>query len=102
MNPFGQYPALVVCWKQQECPACAAFVGKFRQTAQRYSRCIPSAILDCHEHDQLSDAYRVRHTPTVMVIRYGRPSLRRIEGDRPLSDLEIFYAYAARGMECAL
>lgn len=102
MNPFAQYPLIVVCWKQEGCPACESFVPKFRRIAQRYSRCVPSAILDCHEHNSLSDGYGVRHTPTAMVIRYGRPSIRRMVSDAPTEQIEQFYAYAVRGMECAL
>lgn len=103
-NPFLPYPAIVVCWRQEGCPACEQFSPVFRAIAKRYERCIPSALIDCTDGPLAtwSDAYRVRHTPTVMVIRHGRPSLRRLEGAVPPEQLELFYAYAVRGLECHL
>lgn len=103
-NPFAQYPAIVVCWKQEGCPACEAFSPVFRAIAKRYESCLPSALLDASDGAVAawSDAYRVRHTPTVMVIRHGRPSIRRLEGAVSPEQLELFYAYAARGLECPL
>lgn len=99
---FIDYPAIVVVWTQEGCGACEAFLPPWREIAAQYASCLPSIAVNCDEYRQAADYYRIRETPTVMVLRYGRPSWRQIKGTATPEEIAAYYQYATMGLDCQL
>ena len=96
------HPLVVVLWTQEGCDACESTVGPWTEIAGRYQSCLPSIQVDCGNHASAANAYRIKATPTIMVLRWGRASYRRLEGEVTAAEIEAFYQQAAVGLDCAL
>lgn len=99
---FIDYPAIVVVWTQDGCPACEEFLPRWRPVAQQYQGCLPSVAVNCTEYKMAADYYRISDTPTVMVLRYGRASWRKLHGAVTPDEIAAFYQYAAMGLDCQI
>lgn len=95
-------PLVVVVWGQQGCPGCSTYIPKFRRVAERYGQCIPSVILSADENAGLADYYRVMATPTTHIFRWGRKSLRWIDGDADEQTIDSLFQFAMRGLDCQI
>ena len=85
-------PVVVVVFHMEGCPACEAFLPKFRAIAPQYGplsedgpmavtgRGVPSAIYDANKFDPLAEHFNIRATPTMLVLRRPAGQLRQ-EGD---------------------
>ena len=99
MSVFGfeSYPLLITCWYQEGCPACDEFVPRLRAVAERYKRCIPTAILDANEFSDEADQLWVRATPTTMILRHGQRSPYLLSAS-PDEKIEEYYQTVLRGL----
>lgn len=96
------YPVIIVVWSQEGCPGCGTYVPKFKRVAPKYQKCIPSIVADAERFGNAADHYRIKVTPTTLILRYGRPSLYRIEGDAEPTVIEELFQRAMVGMDCPL
>lgn len=95
-------PLVIIFWASSECPHCIATDPLWRPIAESYASCLPSAKLDVEDYKAAADAYRIKVLPTMMILRYGRASWRKLEGEATSEQIAEFYAHAAVGLDCAL
>lgn len=95
-------PVVVVTWAMHGCPACDEYLPTFRKIAEKYQRCVPSVIVDANRYPAAADHYRVKATPTTMIMRYGRRGIMKIEGAADEAEIERLFGYAFYGMDCKI
>jgi thioredoxin-like negative regulator of GroEL len=95
-------PLVIAVWVMPGCGACEEYLPRFRQVAGRYSRCIPSVIIDATKNEEAANAFRVKATPTTMVVRNGRRGAFSIEGSADAERIEELYSYAFFGLDCKI
>ena len=91
-------PLVVTVWHQPDCGHCEEFLPRLNEIAARYSSCVPTALLDATQNEDLSDALSIEATPTVIVLRLGR-TIKRF--DRGLNATEREQLYASGGAACS-
>lgn len=99
---FIDYPVIIVVWTQEGCPACEEFLPVWRPIAEAWQNCVPSVAVKCDDYKIAADYYRVQNTPTAMIMRYGRPSWKKLQGAVTAEEIKAFYETAAVGMDCQL
>ena len=97
-----ELPLVVIFWSQEGCPHCETTRPRWEEIAQQWSSCIPSARLRVEEYEEAATTYHVRSLPTLMILRFGRASWRKLEGEATSEEIQRFYEAAAVGMDCAI
>jgi thioredoxin-like negative regulator of GroEL len=95
-------PLVVIFWSSSECEHCQATYPVWKPIAESYSSCLPSARLDVADYEEAANAYRIKMLPTIMILRYGRASYKKIQGEATSEQIAELYAHAAIGLDCAL
>lgn len=95
-------PLVVIFWASNDCPHCIATDPHWRPIAESYASCLPSAKLDVADYEAAANAYRIKVLPTLMIMRFGRASWRKLEGEATSEQIAEFYQHAALGLDCAL
>jgi thioredoxin 2 len=99
---FTDLPVVVVVWAMDGCPGCEEYAPIFKSVAPRYEGCVPWVILDAEKWAKASDHYRVKATPTTMILQYGRKSVYMLEGAGTEEEVDQIFKYASFGMGCEL
>lgn len=86
---IDQQPVLVILFGLRGCPACEDALPKFRAVAARHPGVTAYAV-DSEKVQQAADRYRVRATPTTVLLSFGRQA-DRIEGDPGERRLEALF-----------
>lgn len=87
------YPVALVVWHQPGCPHCDEFLPVCREMAGRFPN-VPTLFLDATRNERLADAFDVRDTPTVLLLRKGRTVVRS-NGSPDHDALAEFYERAS-------
>lgn len=90
-QPLEAYPAMVVVFGAEGCPACESYLPVFRGVAERHP--IPAFAVDCNQYPKEADRFRVTVTPTTILFFFGRQA-QRLEGERQPEDIERLFRYA--------
>ena len=105
-------PVVVVVFHMDGCPACEAFLPKFRAIAPQYGplsengpmavtgRGVPSGIYDANKFDPLAERFDIRATPTTLVLRRPYGQLRE-EGDLDERTIHRMFQSAAYQLQLA-
>ena len=99
---FTEFPVIVVVWAMEGCPGCEEYAPVFKSVAPRYEHCIPWVILNAEDFGVGADHYRVKATPTTMILQYGRKSVYQLEGAGTEEEVDQIFKYASFGMSCPL
>lgn len=97
---LADFPVVIVVFTQPGCEGCKDFGPKFEQVSKRWKDCIPSAMVVADEHPQAADVYRIRATPTTVILYQGRKSAYFLEGDADVGAIEQLFQYASFGEGC--
>ena len=78
------------------CDACAEYIPRFRARSRRFAGHVPIHVLDANQHTRMADYYRIRNTPTTLVLRKPQ-GVMRVEGAVGDAEIErilaVAYAY---------
>lgn len=88
---LAEYPLAVAVYHAPGCGACADLLTKLPAVAQAWAGCVPTLLLNTEQHGPLADAMRVTVTPTLVLVRHGRPMALRHEGAATNAQLDQFY-----------
>lgn len=102
MVRLTELPLVIIFWASEECPHCVATHPRWKPIAEAYQSCLPSAKLDVADYEAAANTYRVKMLPTLMILRFGRASWRKLEGEATSEEIQAFYEHAAIGLDCAL
>jgi protein-disulfide isomerase len=103
-------PVVVLVFHMDGCPACEAFLPKFRAIAPHYGplsengymavtgRGVPSGIYDANKCDPLAEHFNIRATPTMIVARRQASQLRE-EGDLDERTIHLMFQSAQRQLQ---
>lgn len=86
------YPALILVFGMEGCPACEAYLPKFRAVAGRHPR-VPAYAAESNEQSAAADRFGVRVTPSTFLTSYGRVLLS-FPGEGTVADLEKLFRHA--------
>lgn len=86
------YPAIILLFGMRGCPACSDFLPVFREASQDHPD-VPALAVDCGRQPDAADYFRVRVTPTTVLLRWGR-AIRRLEGEGTRANAERLFAQA--------
>jgi thioredoxin-like negative regulator of GroEL len=82
----SQYPIMILVFGMDGCPACSTWLPLFRAAAQRNSD-VPAFAVDCNKQPDAADHYKIRVTPTTVILSYGRVLVKH-EGAGTQADAE--------------
>ena len=91
---IDQQPVLVLMFGMQGCPACDSFLPRFRDVAARHPAVVAYAV-DSSKVEAAADRFRVRATPTTVLLSFGRQA-DRVEGEASERRLERMFESAER------